>query len=314
MGQGPTATGAQVLGRLRANRKTPILQRLVDGSYLSTIGTVPVRIIESQITVTCIGDISLTNSYRLVTTLTDARRYPASALVTLYHERWEHESAYFALRHTLLQGRILRSADRTGLEQEMWSLLTLYQVLRAAMVDAAESRPGTNPDRCSFTVALQTARDLVVQAGIDAPDLITEQLLKSLLPARRLRISARKVKSPVTRYNNSDVSDRPKQSRTVTSLSIEILVPADQPVLPAVSRDDRYGPSSDRRSDQVLAFLLEHPERPVTALEIANHLGDITLHTMYRQLSRWARRGLIHKVGPGRYITRKEPPHILAST
>jgi hypothetical protein len=28
------------------------------------------------------------DSYRLITTLTGHRRYPASALVRLYHERW----------------------------------------------------------------------------------------------------------------------------------------------------------------------------------------------------------------------------------
>ncbi|MFG3661501.1 IS4 family transposase [Streptomyces sp. NPDC047706] len=138
-----TATGAQVLGRLRSNRRAPVLARLADGSYLSVIGTVRVRVIDAQITVTCADGTSFTGTYRLATTLTDARRYPAGALVALYHQRWEHESAYFALRHTLLGGRVLRSGDRMGLAQEMWSLLTLYQILRCVMVDAAESRPGT---------------------------------------------------------------------------------------------------------------------------------------------------------------------------
>jgi hypothetical protein len=41
-------------------------------------------------------------------------------LVRLYHERWEIESAYYALRHTLLKARVLRSKDPTGIEQEMW--------------------------------------------------------------------------------------------------------------------------------------------------------------------------------------------------
>jgi hypothetical protein len=92
-----TDTGAQVLGRLRSNRRTPVLTRLVDGSYLSVIGTVKVRIIDAQIAVTCADGTFFTGSYRLVTTLTDARRYPATALVGLYHQRWEHESAYYAL-------------------------------------------------------------------------------------------------------------------------------------------------------------------------------------------------------------------------
>lgn len=33
------------------------------------------------------------------------------------------------------------------------------------MVDAAESVPGTDPDRCGFTIAFQTARDQVIQAA-----------------------------------------------------------------------------------------------------------------------------------------------------
>ena len=112
---------------------------------------------------TCADGTSFTGSYRLVTTLTDARRYPAPILVAVYHQRWEHESAYYALRHTLMQGRVLRSGDPTGVEQEMWSLLALYQALRSVMVDAAETTPGTDPDRCAFTIALQTARDPAVR-------------------------------------------------------------------------------------------------------------------------------------------------------
>ncbi|WP_331762579.1 hypothetical protein OG612_45840 (plasmid) [Streptomyces sp. NBC_01527] len=70
-----------MLGRLRSNRRTPVLARLADGSYLSVIGTVGV-----QITVPCVDGITFTGSYRLVTPLTDARRYPAAALSGLYHQ------------------------------------------------------------------------------------------------------------------------------------------------------------------------------------------------------------------------------------
>lgn len=197
-----TGTGAQVVGRLRSNRRTPVLSCLADGSYLSVIGSIPVRIVDAQITVTCTDGTVFDASYRLVTTLTDARRHPAGALVCLYHQRWEHESAYYALRHTILRGRVLRSGDPVGVEQEMWALLTLYQLLRTVMVDAARSRHGTDPDRCGFTIAFQTARDLVIQAeGVlpEAPDLIGtigRRVPARLLPPRRSRISTRKVKSP----------------------------------------------------------------------------------------------------------------------
>jgi hypothetical protein len=82
------ATGAKVLGRLSARRRPAVLQRLDDGSYLSVIGTVKVRIIEAHITVNCTDGTVFTGVYRLVTTLIDARRHPASTLVRLYHQRW----------------------------------------------------------------------------------------------------------------------------------------------------------------------------------------------------------------------------------
>ncbi|MFF2226432.1 hypothetical protein ACFVV7_24330 [Streptomyces globisporus] len=202
-----TGTGAQFLGRIRTNRRTPALARRGYGSYLSVIGTVPVRIIEAQVTVTLDDGTSFTGAYRLAITLTCANRYPATVLAALYHERWEHESAYYALRHTLGQGRPLRSGGPVSVEQEMWAQLTLYQALRTVMVQAAESRPGTGPDRCGFTIAVQTARDLVVQAvGITTlPDagtigVIGQRVLASLLPPCRPRVSTRKVRSPVSRY------------------------------------------------------------------------------------------------------------------
>jgi len=146
-------------------------------------------------------------SYRLITTLLDHRRFPAAAVVRIYHERWEIESAYFALRHTLLDGRVLRSGDRPGVEQEMWALLTLYQLLRMAMVDAVETRPGTDPDRASFTTAMEAAKDQLTAAAGVCPDgpadltgVIGRAVLATLLPARRRRFSARKVKCATSRY------------------------------------------------------------------------------------------------------------------
>ena len=177
------------------------------------------RIIEADLAVTGADGSHITDAYRLITTLADHRRYPAAALVRLYHERWEIESAYLALRHTLLDGRVLRSGDRPGLEQELWALLTLYQLLRMAMVTAIETRPGTDPDRASFTTALETARDqLTAAAGIcpdgpaDLPGVIGRAVLATLLPPRRLRYSARNVKCTTSRYH-ARVDGRPPPGR-----------------------------------------------------------------------------------------------------
>ncbi|MET8966362.1 hypothetical protein ABZX69_44195 [Streptomyces sp. NPDC004074] len=309
-----TATGAQVLGRLRNNRRTPVLTRLADGSYLSVIGTVKVRVIDAEITVTCDDGTMFSGSYRLVTTLTDARRHPATALTGLYHERWEHESAYYALRYTILHGHVMRSNDRAGLDQEMWALLSLYQALRAVMVEAAESVPGTDPDRCCFTVALQTARDQVVPAaGIVLDEAGGLGLIgRRLLPSRRHRVSTRKVKSQMSRYSERRDDGRPDRSRTVTQLAVTVVEPGpEQPPLPALSRDDRNAVPSQRRRHRILALLQDDPTRLWRVAEIAARFGDIRLDTMYRQLSRWADSGLIHKIGPGLYATTTWTPTAL---
>ena len=148
------------------------------------------RIIEADLDVTGADGTRIGDNYRLITTLTGWLRYPAGELIRLYHERWEIEVAYLALRHTLLGGYVLRSRDRAGAEQELWSLLAVYQALRMAMTAAAESA-GADPDRASFTTALETARDQVTAArGItDSGDpagigRIGRAVLDSLLPAR----------------------------------------------------------------------------------------------------------------------------------
>ena len=157
-------TGAELLARGKSSRRPVVLEILPDGSYLSRIGGLDVRIIEADVMVTGADGSRCGDRFRLITTLLDHRRFPADALARLYHERWEIESAYLALRHTLLHGRVLRSGDRPGLEQEIWALLTLYQLLRMAMTDATHSAPGTDPDRASFTTALQAATDQLIQA------------------------------------------------------------------------------------------------------------------------------------------------------
>ncbi len=233
------AAPAQFLARLTATRRLPAAARLEDGTFLSRIGALTVRIIEAEVTVTCADGTRYCGRYRLATTLLDHRRYSAAALIRLYHERWEHEAAYLALRHTLLEGRVLRSGDPAGLEQEIWALLALYQALRRAMVTAVETVPGTDPDRASFTIALQTAIDTVTGAdGVLASDArdpgrLGRAVLDGLLPPRRPRVSVRKVKSPLSRWNKAD-PHRPARSTPVTTMGITVC--GHEPDQPATRR------------------------------------------------------------------------------
>jgi transposase IS4-like protein/DDE family transposase len=200
------ATDADLLVRLKSNRKLPVLRRYRDGSYLSQIGTVQVRVTECQITVaTSAGQH--TGVYRLATTLLDHRQHPAVALVTLYHQRWEIETAYLELKSSILGGRVLRARSPAGIAQEVYALLTCYQTLRIAITDAIETTGGIDPDRGSFTIALNAARDLLTQAAnviagavVDLIGVIGRRVLDNLLPDRRPRVSPRIVKRAISKY------------------------------------------------------------------------------------------------------------------
>jgi hypothetical protein len=45
----------------------------------------------------------------------------------------------------------------SGIAQEIYALLIVYQVIRIAISDATATIPGADPDRASFSVALQVA-------------------------------------------------------------------------------------------------------------------------------------------------------------
>jgi hypothetical protein len=114
-------TGAKFLVRGKSTRRPPVLAHLPDGSFLSDLDGLTVRIIDAELTVTGADGSRVGDRYRLITTLLDHDRHPAAELVRLYHERWEIEIAYLALRHTVLDGHVLRSKNRPGLEQEIWA-------------------------------------------------------------------------------------------------------------------------------------------------------------------------------------------------
>src|SRR5215468_292092 len=304
------ATGAHGLVRGSAGRKPAVEQALPDGSYLSDVDRLTVRIIEADLDVHGAGGTRLGDSYRLITTLLDWRRHPAGELVRLYHERWEIEVAYLALRHSLLGGYVLRSRDRAGAEQELWALLAVYQALRTAMTATAEAA-GADPDRASFTAALESAREQVITArGIEDPgspdDIgrIGRAVLASLLPARRARYSARKVKCSTSRYHVRD-QDRPELPTRVTRVQITIIAPPpDRPAARPRSRKDQPPgprlPRPDTRRDKVTRTMASQPGRDWAGRDLAALLG-IKPRNMLTQLAEWTRLGFLAKTAPGRY-------------
>jgi len=215
-------TGADLLIRCKTNRKFPTIGRYRDGSRLALLGNVVVRVIDAEITVHTNGKPHHTGQYRLITTLTD-RRFTALDLITLYHQRWEIETTFLEMKSTTLAGRVLRARTPTGIEQEVYALLTTYQALRLAMAGATDQAPDVTPDRASFKIALTTARDQVIQAAgviadrvIDLIGVIGRAVLAEPLPERRVRISPRVVKRAISKHRAKGAIDRTNHKASIT--------------------------------------------------------------------------------------------------
>ncbi|MFF3417780.1 IS4 family transposase [Streptomyces sp. NPDC002698] len=100
-----TATGADLLWRVPANHVLPVIKQFRDGSWLSHIRAssgparqepVVVRVLAYRLKDQAGKGES--DDYRLLTTLLDARRYPARQLAALYRERWEIESVFAEIK------------------------------------------------------------------------------------------------------------------------------------------------------------------------------------------------------------------------
>lgn len=205
-----TSRRSHLLVRAKTGRggpKLPMLHRFPDGSYRSVFGGQTVRVIDAEISIKTKNG-TLTGVYRLITTLLDPDAYPATAILRLYHERWEIETAYLEIKSSILGGRVLRARTPAGVDQEIHALLVTYQILRTAMTDATNSQTNLDPDRASFTIALNAARDQIVRAAgiiadtvIDLVGTIGRLVLHDLLPDRRPRVNARTVKRAISKYN-----------------------------------------------------------------------------------------------------------------
>ncbi|MEJ8657914.1 IS4 family transposase [Streptomyces sp. MS1.AVA.4] len=173
-----SATGADLLWRVRKNIVLPVLTALGDGSYLSEIvasadrrrRTSPIRVRVIEYTLAGGPDATV---YRLITTLLDPKAAPATELAALYAQRWEIETTLDEIKtHQGGPGLVLRSQHPAGVEQEIYGILLVHHALRELMHHAARDE-GCDPDRLSFTRTLRIVRRHV-----------TGQAALSPLPAR----------------------------------------------------------------------------------------------------------------------------------
>lgn len=225
-------TGAELLIRVKTGRKLPVCRQLGNGSYVSRIGTVEVQVINCEITITTQAG-HRSEVYRLITTILDPD-IPATEIIRLYRQRWEIETSFLELKSTILGGRVLRAKTPGGVDQEVYALLVTYQALRIAIADATIGRPDLDPDRGSFTIALNAARDQLIAATgviaetvIDLVGVIGRHVLDNRMPARRLRTNPRVVKRAISKFVAKTTTGRVRAPSRPATITIKIIARVD---------------------------------------------------------------------------------------
>jgi hypothetical protein len=246
-------TGADLLWRVKASMHLPVVRPLPDGSWLTHIndpaalrrrtvrngqrrrrgstlppdtGPVPgitVRVIEFWLTITTSDGTVRTERYRLITTLTDHRAYPAGALAAGYAWRWAIETGYAEFKTYLRgAGRILRGRTPDLARQELWAYLVLYQTIRA-LICLAAAGAGLDPDRISFTAALHATRATLALARTSPRAALAETettILCELLPERHGRLCTRAVAQPSSPYPSRHNRKDPLSQRAASAITI----------------------------------------------------------------------------------------------
>lgn len=146
----------------------------------------------------------------LITSLTDAEKYPAAEIAGLYQERWEQELGYRELKAETLEGHeAIRSQSPERIRQEIWGLLIAYNLVRQEMESAAQELK-VSPLRISFRVTLALMRDFFFWAEVASPGKLPKMFRKMrldlrqiVLPERRSRSYPRHVKTPQRKYGSN---------------------------------------------------------------------------------------------------------------
>ena len=225
---------ADLLLRIKSTRvATPVRRPFPDGSYLAVISGHVLRIVQARVTLTAADGTSRTEVWRLATTVTDWRKAPALKIIECYHRRWEVETAFLGLKCTILHGRVLRSQSPALLDQEIWALLCVYQLITTSIT---LSLAGTDARReaGSFAEAVAAARDQVIRAhGIlatagDILKVIGARVRHRLVDKRGTRVGPRSVKRPLSKYAYKDRGVAMTTQKAVVHITIIELNPSNQ--------------------------------------------------------------------------------------
>lgn len=91
--------------------------------------------------------------HRYLTNVLDVRRLPAGVVWKLYKERWSIENTFAVLKRAL-KSAYIHPCHTNGILAQIWSTLTIYQVLQELRLEAGEAH-GCRPDDISWFNLMQ---------------------------------------------------------------------------------------------------------------------------------------------------------------
>jgi hypothetical protein len=233
--------------KVSCHPKLRVLKRLPDGSYLAEMNgklldpehttetrnawtpkTLTVRVIAYQ--------IPGFRATRLVTNILESS-ITAKELVLQYHKRWDIELCFDEIKThqcATLRGQmptLFRSKRPDLVEQELYAMMLLYNLIRETMLQAAD-RADKDPLALSFLDSLQIIIDAIPQMSQPmalAIGLQQQQYLLSLLASaeidrpRRPRVNDRVVKIKMSKFKRKTRNHRTR-ARDVEK-TLEIITP-----------------------------------------------------------------------------------------
>ncbi|OEF55199.1 IS4 family transposase [Enterovibrio norvegicus] len=145
---------------------------------------------------------------KLLTSMTDPKRYIGADIAELYSHRWEIELGYREMKQYMLQNSLtLRSKTPALVKQELWGMLLAYNLLRFMMCQMAYSLNTVMPYQIGFKQASIFLVSQLQMLPAVAPGRYPEVLRYILdmaesfvLPERRERTYPRAVKKRPSRY------------------------------------------------------------------------------------------------------------------
>lgn len=129
----------------------------------------------------------------ILTSLTDAKAFPRTEIIELYHERWELEIGYGEMKvHLVEHGEPLRSKTPDGIRQEVWGILLAYNLVRT-QIERMAAALKVAPTRISFTGALHSIQAMfMIGAPWYSPGRTPEYLRRLHADAKRLVLPPRR--------------------------------------------------------------------------------------------------------------------------